>query len=41
MPGFTNYEIGENKENVRKTIIENYDMKKLVKITVSTPSPLN
>jgi len=41
MPGFTNYEISENKENMRKNIIENYDMKKLVKITVSTPSPLN
>lgn len=37
MPGFSDYTPSEEKDGSRKYIIENYDAKQLVRITVSAP----
>tara|TARA_R110001592_G_scaffold283018_1_gene550898 strand:+ start:631 stop:1134 length:504 start_codon:yes stop_codon:yes gene_type:complete len=38
MPGFSNYDGSDAKENIRKTIIENYDPSKLIQLRVSVKS---
>jgi hypothetical protein len=35
MPGFSDYDGSDSKQNIRKNIIENYDLNKLVQIQVS------
>ena len=34
MPGFSNYEASDSKENIRKNIIENYEPIKITELTV-------
>jgi hypothetical protein len=34
MPGFSNYDGSDSKENIRKNIIENYEPIKITKLTV-------
>jgi|TARA_X000001382_G_scaffold128139_1_gene117184 hypothetical protein len=38
MPGFSNYDGSDSKENIRKNIIENYDPSKLIQLRVSVKS---
>ena len=35
MPGFSDYDGSDSNENIRKTIIENYDLNKLTQLSVS------
>ena len=40
MPGFSNYDGSDSKENVRKNVIEHYDPMKLSKIPVQVVDPI-